>query len=73
VIGDNVNIASRLESLCKSYQNNLIVSNEIYKNLNDLQERFDLLDSVVLKGKTVAQKIYGKISTQITSKIDENL
>ncbi len=61
VIGDNVNIASRLESLCKIYKNDLIVSNEIYKNLSDLQGKFYLLDSVVLKGKTVAQEIYGKI------------
>ncbi len=61
VIGDSVNIASRLESLCKSYQNNLIISDEIYRDLSDLQERFYPLDSVILKGKTVSHKIYGKM------------
>ncbi|MDX9744317.1 MAG: adenylate/guanylate cyclase domain-containing protein [Arcobacteraceae bacterium] len=60
VIGDNVNIASRLESLCKIYKNNLIVSSQIYENCGDLEERFLLLDTIALKGKTTAHTIYGK-------------
>lgn len=60
VIGDNVNIASRLESLCKIYKNNLIVSSQIYENCGDLQEKFLLLDTIALKGKTTANTIYGK-------------
>ena len=60
VIGDNVNIASRLESLCKTHDIPLIVSDTIYKQLEKkMKNRFKLLGEVKLKGKTDTVHIYG--------------
>jgi class 3 adenylate cyclase/disulfide oxidoreductase YuzD len=33
VIGDNVNTASRLESICKQYHTNLLMTEDVYRNL----------------------------------------
>ena len=56
-IGDNVNLASRLESLNKEYQTNIIVSNSVYKvTKNDFDYR--LLDKVSVRGKRIGGQIY---------------
>lgn len=61
VIGDNVNIASRLEHLCKKYKTPLIISESTYKNLSDpLSENFKPLGKVMLRGKSEAFKVYNK-------------
>lgn len=62
VIGDNVNLASRLESLCKYYHVGNIVSEDVYKMAGE-QLSFQLLDSVKVKGKSVAIKVYELSST----------
>ena len=60
VIGDNVNIASRLESLCKQYDKKLIASESVYALLTPLlQSHFSLLDKTLVKGKTEKITIYG--------------
>ena len=66
VIGDNVNIASRLEALCKSYNTNLIISEQIFENLdNNVKLLFEKLDTVLLKGKQKKTNIFGLKRTNI--------
>jgi len=57
VIGDNVNLASRLEGLNKYYGTRIIISESVYNIVkNDFEVR--LLDNVIVKGKTCPIKIY---------------
>jgi len=59
VIGDTVNIASRLEGLCKQYNASLILSNAVYEQLpNELRKGFVFLDNAALKGKAERYTIY---------------
>ncbi|MFH2130359.1 MAG: adenylate/guanylate cyclase domain-containing protein, partial [bacterium] len=60
VIGDNVNIASRLESLCKTYRIPLIISEITHSRLGaPLKSHFNLLGETELKGKSDKLKIFG--------------
>lgn len=56
-IGDNVNIASRLEALCKFYHARIIISSTTYEQV---KANFvcRLLDRVVVKGKSQALMLY---------------
>jgi adenylate cyclase len=57
VIGDSVNLASRLEGLTKQYHQGLIISESLYEEVKgSLPCR--LLDSVAVKGKTKGVRIY---------------
>lgn len=57
IIGDMVNLGSRIEGLTKKYKEGLIVSESVYRKVkNDLQCR--LLDKVVVKGKKTGVGIY---------------
>ena len=62
VIGDSVNLASRMEGLTKTYHSELLISEYVYAQLQreKPQERlyFRLLDTVAVKGKTTGVKIY---------------
>lgn len=57
IMGDPVNLASRLEGTNKIYKTKILVSEEIHKNVG---ERFLMrpLDVVTIKGKAVMVKIY---------------
>jgi len=56
-IGDNVNLASRLESLNKYYKTNILISESVYEQVKDvIQTRF--IDLVAVKGKNKEIKIY---------------
>jgi len=57
VIGDPVNLASRLESLNKTYGTYTMVSEFTYNNVKD-SFKFRLLDKVKVKGKTEGIHIY---------------
>ena len=57
VIGDPVNLASRLEGLNKAYRTEIIVSAETYARCRDAVE-VRLLDFVVVKGKSEPVRIY---------------
>lgn len=56
-IGDNVNLASRLESLNKQYGTRIIVSEETYSRVRDMVEARDLGEASV-KGKQAGIRIY---------------
>ena len=57
VIGDTVNVASRLESLTKDYAENVIISEATYAKVSD-RVRPIASEDVFLKGKTNKMKIY---------------
>jgi adenylate cyclase len=52
IIGDTVNLASRLESLTKSNQSDLILSRTVYDSLSQFdQNKMTLLKDLEIKGK----------------------
>lgn len=59
VISDTVNIASRLETLTRSFGIELLISEETYEQLK-FKEKIDLrfLGSTTVKGKTLPIKVY---------------
>lgn len=60
VIGDTVNVASRLESACKVLSTPCVISNETFVKLGARnQTLFKPLGSVRLKGKSRALKVFG--------------
>ena len=56
-LGDGVNLASRLEGLCKQYDVAVLASEAIVASVGDSFE-FRLVDKVAVKGKTVAVRVY---------------
>ena len=54
VLGDSVNLAARLESSCKTYDTDLIISE--YSLVDGYDYKF--LDEVTVKGKSEPVKIY---------------
>jgi adenylate cyclase len=61
IIGDEVNLASRLEGLCKQYNANIIISQSIKDNLKN-NYTLRSLGEVQVKGKSKLVKIYSVIS-----------
>ncbi len=57
IIGDNVNLASRIEGLCKNYDQTLLISKSTKDLLGD-EYLATKIDSVVVKGKSEAVDIY---------------
>jgi len=66
VIGNGVNIASRLEGLNKQYGTSMLVSEDIFKATKDFFD-FRFLDLVAVKGKTEGINVY-----ELIGKIGEN-
>ena len=57
MIGDGVNLASRLESACKQYSARILISDHTYQRLQGTYRIRDI-DDVVVKGKTEPVRIY---------------
>jgi adenylate cyclase len=57
VIGDAVNLASRLESSSKTLGKTLVVGEDTVKAAK-LNYNFDYVDEITVKGKTEAIKVY---------------
>ncbi len=59
VISDAVNLASRLETLTKNYNVNLLIGENTFNSLNDAKMfSIRFIDRVVVKGKTQPQSVY---------------
>jgi adenylate cyclase len=71
IIGDNVNLASRLEGLTKFYGVKLIVSDSMKEQLDSSLVQFMELDQVQVKGKTKPVKIYTVFQSE--SEVDKTL
>ncbi len=57
IIGDNANLASRLQDLTKTYQWPILVSESTYDQVKDEFEA-ELADSVIVKGRSEVVKVY---------------
>jgi adenylate cyclase len=57
IIGDGVNLASRLESACKQYSTHILVSENTFKKLQGIY-RVREVDHVIVKGKHEPAAIY---------------
>jgi adenylate cyclase len=57
IIGDNANLASRLQDLTKTYQWPILISESTYQQVKD-EFDVELADSVVVKGKTEPVNVY---------------
>lgn len=57
VIGDNANLASRLQDLTKTYAWPILISESTYQQVKDEFET-ELADAVTVKGKTKAVNVY---------------
>lgn len=57
VLGDGVNLASRLEGVNKIYKTNIIISGSTYEHVKDLFE-CRILDKIAVKGKNNSVEIY---------------
>lgn len=71
VIGDTVNLASRLESLTKFYQVDILVNGPLVEQVTDVI--WLPIDKVIVKGRDIAETIYQPLgwSEQVTSEIME--
>lgn len=56
-LGDNINIASRLEGINKKYKTHLIFSEYVYHNIKEIYS-CRLIDSVIVTGRTHPISIY---------------
>lgn len=68
VIGDTVNLASRIESLTKFYRQEILVSNDIIEHVGDAIPRIEI-DRVKVKGKeqaTTLLTIYERAAPPLT-------
>ncbi len=62
-LGDGVNLASRLEALCKQYDVGVLVSEAVAERAKDAFV-FRLVDAVAVVGKTRAVKVYELLGAQ---------
>lgn len=70
-IGDNINLASRLENINRIYGTKIIVSDSVVNAVNDFFV-FRILDSITVKGQAVHHKIYELICER-NSTIDPSI
>ena len=71
VMGDAVNVASRLEDANKLYGTNLMISEYTFKDLTPNRFRLRLLDIIKVKGKSNAVKVY-EVYGETTEEINSN-
>jgi adenylate cyclase len=74
IIGDSVNLASRLESMCKVYGVGIVISETIKEGVKeDLGVYFRYLDAIKVYGKQQAIKIYTPMYKQDVDAMAEEL
>jgi class 3 adenylate cyclase len=61
IVGEAVNIAARLDSLCREFKQDLLISAPVYKQLAlEPQSHFQPMGEVLFRGKTQPQLVYGQ-------------
>ena len=70
VLGDNVNLASRLEGANKEYATNIMISDTTYDSCKDKILAREL-DVILVKGKNKPTKVYELISLVGDKKAEE--
>ncbi|MBU0936576.1 MAG: adenylate/guanylate cyclase domain-containing protein [Spirochaetes bacterium] len=61
VVGESVNVAARLDSLCREFKQDLLISHPVYKNLSlENQSRFQQMGEVLFRNKTQPQQVFGR-------------
>lgn len=61
IVGEAVNIAARLDSLCREFKQDLLISAPVYKQLTlEPQSHFQPMGEVLFRGKTQPQLVYGQ-------------
>ncbi len=58
VIGDDVNLASRVEGLTKKYNCSILVTDNTKDRIKNTQIKFREVDEVIVKGRTIPIKIF---------------
>ncbi|BDA80961.1 guanylate cyclase (plasmid) [Leptospira kobayashii] len=58
IIGDVVNLASRIEQLNKQFQTEILVSEDVYFLMGDRKNEFRFLEETQVKGKAAPVKVY---------------
>ncbi|MBK7866564.1 MAG: adenylate/guanylate cyclase domain-containing protein [Ignavibacteriales bacterium] len=71
VIGDSVNLASRLESAGKKYGCNILISESVYNGIEGSGIQTRLLDYIKVKGKTKPVKVYEVMEDEYYEKYRE--
>lgn len=77
VIGDEVNLASRLEGLTKTYGVNIIVSKNVLDRISDADQKthnihIREIDRVRVKGKTLPVTIYQVMPPSVAKNVEPN-
>ena len=70
IIGDNVNLASRIEGLTRTYGVEILISEVTYKQLKK-SYNIRFIDTVEVKGKSKAIKIYQVLTQSSSVSIEE--
>lgn len=73
VMGDEVNLASRLESLTKYYRVSILVTEQTREACLDEALRFRELDLVIVKGKKEPKKIFELIVDESSEVLEQSL
>jgi adenylate cyclase len=72
VIGDAVNLASRIESLNKPFGTDILISEDAYKLVRDIF-KVEPMQKIKVKGKTAPQQIYAVIGRKDDPKCPASL
>lgn len=76
VIGDNVNLASRVQSLNKFYSSNLLITDSVYQGVKEKDFKLREIDSVRVKGKSmpcVIFEVYSELDAEEIKSKEKNL
>jgi len=68
VIGDNANLAARLQDLTKTYSTPILISESTYQQVKHEFEA-ELVDSVTVKGKTLPVNVYKVLGRRDAKKV----
>lgn len=71
VIGDTVNLSSRLENLTKVYRSSILISGDLYNEVRDqISYRVREIDRVLVRGRSTVSQIYEIYETDTPETIE---